>query len=210
MYIGADWTSGSKKKYYNDKEADVSACMQLYMPFMHLLVLLCSSRGFLSRDSVFTLFFFVSAKKRGVRCYCFLPCFFTLFNRSTLPYSYLFHHDTHHHCYNHHSHYHHCGFNHYLHHYCYFFLRFLTETTTTAVATTTSTLSTTTLTATSVITSSTTRTLQLKEVYQSMDARPVARKGVGLGDCLDLFTTMEKLGEQDPWWVAVWLLVVQW
>lgn len=40
----------------------------------------------------------------------------------------------------------------------------------------------------------------VREVDGSMDNRPAPRKGVGLGDCLDLFTTMEKLGEQDPWY----------
>lgn len=39
-------------------------------------------------------------------------------------------------------------------------------------------------------------------VDESMNQRPTVRKTIQLTDCLDLFTTMEKLGEQDPWYVA--------
>ena len=42
--------------------------------------------------------------------------------------------------------------------------------------------------------------LQEFEVDDSMNARPIQKKqAVQLTECLDLFTTTEKLGEQDPW-----------
>lgn len=39
-------------------------------------------------------------------------------------------------------------------------------------------------------------------VDESMNQRPTVRKTIQLTDCLELFTTMEKLGEQDPWYVT--------
>ena len=41
--------------------------------------------------------------------------------------------------------------------------------------------------------------VQGMEVDESMENKPVAKKTIHLKDCLELFTTMEKLGEQDPW-----------
>ncbi|ESO00675.1 hypothetical protein HELRODRAFT_101065 [Helobdella robusta] len=38
------------------------------------------------------------------------------------------------------------------------------------------------------------------EIDASMDSRPAVKKSILLSDCLELFTTMEKLGEQDPWY----------
>ncbi len=44
------------------------------------------------------------------------------------------------------------------------------------------------------------RAAELIETHESVNARPATRKQtIQLNECLELFTTTEKLGEQDPW-----------
>jgi hypothetical protein len=44
------------------------------------------------------------------------------------------------------------------------------------------------------------------EQDESMNAKPAPKKqSIQLSDCLDLFTTMETLGEHDPWYVLFFL-----
>lgn len=40
---------------------------------------------------------------------------------------------------------------------------------------------------------------QAVDIDPCLENRPVTKKTILLSDCLELFTTMEKLGEQDPW-----------
>ena len=41
---------------------------------------------------------------------------------------------------------------------------------------------------------------ELIETHESVNIRPMQKKQViQLSECLELFTTTEKLGEQDPW-----------
>ena len=41
--------------------------------------------------------------------------------------------------------------------------------------------------------------LQAFEVHETMKAKPQKKQVIQLSDCLDLFTTTEKLGANDPW-----------
>ena len=42
-------------------------------------------------------------------------------------------------------------------------------------------------------------TLQAFEVHETMKVKPQKKQVIQLSDCLDLFTTTEKLGANDPW-----------
>jgi len=42
----------------------------------------------------------------------------------------------------------------------------------------------------------------MTETDESVTQKLFVKKSIHLTDCLELFTTMERLGEQDPWFVG--------
>ena len=45
--------------------------------------------------------------------------------------------------------------------------------------------------------------MDARDEHESVTARPAARRpAIQLSDCIDLFTSTEKLGVNDAWWVA--------
>ena len=44
---------------------------------------------------------------------------------------------------------------------------------------------------------------QAFEIHETMKTKPQKKQVIQLTDCLDLFTTMEKLGANDPWYVVM-------